>query len=169
MPEFQEMDPKQLQMNPFTLIGTEWMLVTAGNESSFNTMTASWGGVGFLWNKPVSFLFIRPQRYTKEFLDREQTYTLSFFEEKYRPALSFCGSKSGRDCDKPKETGLTPAFFEGTPYFEQAKLVLACKKLYRQEMAQKSFLETELIDKVYPNGDLHTVYVGEIQRVLTKG
>ena len=126
---FKEISPNEIRDNPFKLIGKDWMLVTAGDKSKFNTMTASWGGVGILWNKPVAFTFIRPQRYTFEFTEQGEYYTLSFFDEEYRKALNFCGTKSGRDYDKVKETGLTPVFSEDAPYFGEAKLVLVCKKL----------------------------------------
>ena len=112
---FQEISVEQLKDNPFTLINKDWMLITAGNQESHNTMTASWGGVGELWGKYVSTIYIRPQRYTLEFLEREDTYSLCFFDPEYRPALNLCGSKSGRDVDKDKETGLTPCFDQAAP------------------------------------------------------
>ena len=113
--------PEQIQDNPFKLIGKDWALVTSGTKDSFNTMTVSWGGVGVMWGKPVAFTFIRPQRHTFGFIENNNYFTMSFFDEEYRDALNFCGTKSGRDDDKPKETGLTPAFTEdGIPYFEQA-------------------------------------------------
>ena len=96
---FHETEIQKLSFNPFTKIDKEWMLVTAGNAEKCNTMTASWGGLGVLWNKYVSFLFIRPQRYTMEFLEREDYYSLSFFGSSCREALSYCGSHSGRDGD----------------------------------------------------------------------
>ena len=105
---FKTVEIKDLQFNPFTLIDKEWMLITAGNEQKCNTMTASWGGLGELWKHYVSFIFVRPQRYTLEFIEKEDHYSLCFFDESYRKALSFCGSHSGRDYDKCKETGLTP-------------------------------------------------------------
>lgn len=153
--------------NPFEAIGKEWMLVTAGTREKSNTMTASWGGVGVLWNKPVAFSFLRPQRYTLEFLEREEYYTLAFFGEGYRSALSFCGSKSGRDVDKWKETGLTPAF-DLAPFPAEARLVLVCKKLYQQDMEPGCFLEEALAEQHYPQKDFHRVFVGEIVKVLEK-
>lgn len=129
MSTFKEINPKEIVESPFKLIGDDWALVTAGDREKFNTMTISWGGVGIMWGKPVVFTFIRPQRYTFAFMENGDRYTMSFFDEKYRDALKFCGSKSGRDYNKVKETGLTPAFTEnGSVYFEEAKLVLECKK-----------------------------------------
>lgn len=165
---FIEIDPKEITENPFKLIGSDWALVTAGTKEKLNTMTISWGGVGIMWGKPAAFTFIRPQRYTMEFIEREDCYTMSFFEEKYRKALSFCGSKSGRDYDKVKETGLTPAFTpEGVPYFEEAKLVLVCKKMYGQFLNEESVISGEEVKKWY-NDDYHKMYVSEIQKVLFK-
>lgn len=157
-----EFDIKTLSFNPFSRIGSDWCLITAGTEKSFNTMTASWGGVGVLWNKDVATCYIRPQRYTKEFVDREELFTLSFFPDGYRKALSVCGSVSGRDHDKPAETGLTPLFTDGTVTFNQANLVLVCRKLYAQTMTEDSFTDKKLLESVYPSKDLHTIYVGEI-------
>lgn len=163
-----EISIKDLNMNPFTKIGKEWMLITAGNEESFNTMTASWGGVGVLWNKDVAFTFIRPSRYTYEFTQKEEFFSLCFFEEEYRDALTLCGRKSGRDCDKIKEANLTPTFIDGVPCFEGASLTLICRKMYSQEM-QKDSAFTEEVTKHYgENEPYHTFYVGEIVKILTK-
>lgn len=168
MSAFKEINPKEITNNPFELIGDEWALVTSGSKDKFNTMTVSWGGVGIMWGKPVTFAFIRPQRYTFEFIEKNGFFTMSFFEESMRDALKFCGSKSGRDYDKVKETGLTPAFTEdGIPYFEQAKLVLVCKKMYGQFLNEESIIDSEQVSKWY-NGDYHKMYASEIVKVLTK-
>ena len=165
---FREISPEELKDNPFTLINKDWMLITAGNKESHNTMTASWGGVGELWGRYVSTIYIRPQRYTLEFVEREDYYSLCFFDESYRPALNFCGSKSGRDYDKDKETGLTPRFDQAAPYYQQARLVFLCRKLYRQDMAEDSFLDKEVLAKNYPQNDLHRMFIGEIVKVLER-
>ena len=163
-----EITVDQLQMNPMTLIGKEWMLITAGTqERGYNTMTASWGHLGHLWNRHTSVCYIRPQRYTKEFVDREEFYTLCFFEG-YREELSYLGSHSGKDEDKVAKMGLTPIFGEGTTYFAEASLVLICRKLYRAPLVEEGFLVREVLDKNYPKRDLHDVYVGEIVKVLVK-
>jgi flavin reductase (DIM6/NTAB) family NADH-FMN oxidoreductase RutF len=165
---FKESKPELLTDNPFKLIGMDWMLITAGTPESFNTMTASWGGVGILWQKKVCFCFIRPTRYTYEFAERAQNFTLSFFDEQYRKALELCGSHSGRDMDKVKNANLTPAKKDGYIYFDEARLVLACKKLYFQDINPDHFLEPE-IDTLYPAKDYHRMYVGEIVTCLVKG
>ena len=165
---FREISVEQLKDNPFTLINKDWMLITAGNQESHNTMTASWGGVGELWGKYVSTIYIRPQRYTLEFLEREGTYSLCFFDPEYRPALNLCGSKSGRDVDKDKETGLTPCFDQAAPYYQEARLVLICRKLYKQDLAEESFLDREIFERCSPSRDLHRMFIGEIVTVLEK-
>lgn len=165
---FKEIDIKTLDGNFFNKIGKEWMLITAGNENSFNTMTASWGGIGVLWGGNVSFAFIRKSRYTLEFVDKNEYYTLSFFDGDMMKALSFCGTHSGRDVDKIKETGLIPVFNENAPYFEQAKLVLVCKKKYKQTMTPESFVDKTVIDRWYSDNDWHEIFVGEIVKAIVK-
>lgn len=165
---FKEIDIKDLSFSPFEKIGKEWMLITAGNESSFNTMTASWGGLGVLWNKNVAFTFIRPSRYTFEFCEREEYFTLAFFPEEYRKALSFCGTKSGRDFDKCKETGLTPAFDAEAPYFEKASLVVVCKKMYAQNMDKACVCDSFVNTHYGETEPMHRVYVGEIVKAFIK-
>ncbi len=168
MSAFKIIEPSKIKNNPFELIGKDWALVTSGTEDKFNTMTVSWGGVGIMWGKPAAFTFIRPQRYTFEFTEKNDYFSMSFFDEKYRKALNFCGSKSGRDYDKVKETGLTPAFTEeGVPYFEEAKLVLICKKMYSQFLNEESIFDGDAVKKWY-NGDYHKMYISEISRALIK-
>lgn len=166
MKNFQSISLGDLNENAFRLIGKEWMLITAGMPGKWNTMTASWGGMGELWFKPVVFTFFRPQRYTLEFVEREPFFTLSFFGEKYREALDFCGTHSGRDCNKAAATGLTP--FEAGPgavAFEEARLILVCRKLYFQDMEPGNFIDPG-IEKNYPKKDYHRMFIGEVTRVL---
>lgn len=166
---FQPVEPANISDNYIRLIGKDWMLVTAGRKEGFNTMTASWGGVGFLWNKPVVFIFIRPQRYTFGFLEKEAGFTLSFFGEEYRAALQLCGSVSGRDVNKPEKTGLTFRVTEnGNVFFREARLVLECKKLYNDFIKPEYFIETGLDTKWYPEKDYHKVYVAEIVNAWEK-
>ena len=164
-----EISVQELNLNPMIKIAKEWMLLTAGTkETGYNTMTASWGGLGVLWGKNVAFVFIRPQRYTAEFADSGDTVTLSFFPEEYRSAQSFCGSHSGRDYDKAKETGLTPiATDSGAVTFREAKLVLEGKKLYRDVLKKESFISSEALSH-YKAEDYHYVYVYEITDAYLK-
>ena len=165
---FKEINIEELQFNPFTKIGTEWMLITAGDEQTHNTMTASWGGVGVLWKKNVVTAYIRPQRYTKQFVDNNETFTLSFYDEKYKDALTLLGRKSGRDCDKEKEAGLTPYYVDGTTAFEEANMILVCRKQYHQDLAPEHFDVKENDEACYPNKDYHTMYIAEIEKVLVR-
>ncbi len=168
MAVFKEISADKITANPFELIGKDWALVTSGDKDKFNTMTISWGGVGIMWGKNVAFTFIRPQRYTYEFIENGDYYSMSFFDEDYRDALKFCGSKSGRDYDKVKETGLNTAFTEnGVPYFEEAKLVLICKKMYAQNLNEESIIDSDSVSKWY-NNDYHKMYISEITNVLVK-
>ena len=165
---FKKIGVKEIEGNVFELIGDKWMLITGGDESGFNTMTASWGGLGVLWQKAVSFCFVRPQRYTREFMYDGKYYSLSFFGEIYRDQLYLCGSKSGRVMDKVKETGLTPCFADcGAVYYEEAELVLVCKKIYCHDFNPENFMTPE-IAAAYEKGDYHRMYVGEIIEVLAK-
>ncbi len=165
--KFIKTGPDKLNENAFNIIGEEWMLITAGTEKNFNTMTASWGTIGILWNKPVAICFIRPQRYTFEFAESSDYYTLSFLEPGNRDILKFCGSRSGRDRDKIRETGLQPMYTElGNVYFEQCRLMIECKKLYADRIKEDSFILPELIGKNYPNKDFHKFYIGEIVSCL---
>lgn len=154
--------PEQVTDNVFSLFHKDWMLITAGTKDKFNTMTASWGGFGILWNKKVCFCVIRPQRYTYEFMEQSDHFTLSFFDEQYRDALNYCGKYSGRDTDKVAATGITPVeTSSGAVHFGEAKLVFECKKIYFQDMNPENFLEAE-IGKNYPNKDYHRMYISEI-------
>ena len=168
MSEFKEVSLSELTLDPFRLIGKEWMLISAGNREKYNTMTASWGGLGVMWGKDVSVIVVRPQRYTLEFIDREDCYSLCFFEKEHHDALSYCGSHSGRDVDKVAEMGLIPCFDGDVPYFGEAKLVLLCKKLYRQPLDPACFIDRECDTKWYPEKDYHFALVGEIVKVLVK-
>ena len=166
----QELAIKDLTENFFEAIGKEWMLVTSGSKEKFNTMTASWGGIGFLWNKAVAFIFIRPERYTYEFIEKNDMLTLSFLGSGNRSIYNICGSKSGRDTDKIKESGLLPLTTpDGNVTFEQARLTLECRKLYGQLLSPEHFIDKSLPDKWYgAQGNFHKVYVVEILKVCDK-
>ena len=165
---FKPIDVHQITDNCFKLIAEDWMLVTGGDISSFNTMTASWGTFGELWNRKICICFVRPTRYTYEFMEKHEYFTLSFFEEKYRDILKFCGTKSGRDYDKIKETGLTPqAGSSGAVYFGEARLVLECRKIYYHDL-NPEFFQDQTINKEYSLKDYHRMYIGEIMNCLTR-
>ena len=168
MTDFRTIKPTDLKDNPFKLIGEDWMLITAGELTNWNTMTASWGGLGILWNRPVAFAFIRPIRHTHNFTERSRRFTLSFFDEDWRDALKTCGTTSGRDTDKAEATGLKPiAGPAGTVLFEQARLVMVCRKLHAQKIDPACFIEPT-IEALYPEKSYHRVYVGEIEHCLVR-
>ena len=159
---------KSLKDNAFKLLDNDWMLITAGNKESFNTMTASWGTLGTLWNKPIAICFIRPQRYTFEFINKADYFTLTFFSEKHRDALNYIGSHSGRTTDKISHTGLTPVYTEhGNIYFSEARLVMECKKLYSDDIKAENFMISSLIKDIYPSMDFHRFFIGEIINCLS--
>ena len=161
-----QIEINEFSENPFKLIGSDWMLITAKKGDKTNMMTASWGGVGILWNKPVATIYVRPQRYTKEFIDNEEYFSLCVLPEEYRQILNYCGTKSGRDEDKIANMNFHPIIDGDAAYFEEAKQVIVCRKLYAQYMQPECFLDKELMQKDYPNEDYHMVYVAEIIDVL---
>lgn len=168
MSSFHAITPEQLNENPFNLISKDWALITAGEGDHVNAMTASWGGVGVLWGRDVAFIFIRPQRYTKEFVDRKAAFSLTFFPEGYREKLNYLGTVSGRDENKILKSGLTLCHEDGIPYFEESKLAIFCKKLYAQPLDPVCFLDAGQDKKWYPKQDYHTMYVGEITKIMQK-
>lgn len=165
---FRSVPYDSLSLNPFTKIGKEWALLTAGDENGFNTMTVSWGAMGFMWGKPSVTVYIRPQRYTKEFVDARDTFTLSFYPAEKKEALSYLGKISGRDEDKVAKVGFTPAFTNGSAYFEEAELVLVCRKMSRTPLKPEQFLDETVDDRWYPNKDYHEMYIAEVLDVLVK-
>lgn len=159
--------------NVIQLIGKEWMLVTAGDESSYNTMTASWGGMGYIWERPSTFIFIRDTRYTYQFLQQHESFTLSFFNEKYRNALRICGTMSGRNTDKVKEAGLTPLETpSGLMSFEEARMIIECKKMFIQELDYANLAEpykSKIMEEVYKNEpSKHQMFISEIVNIWIK-
>ena len=169
MHTFQPYPIDMLNMNPFTKIGKEWALISAGDKNKCNTMTVSWGGVGVLWGKNDVYIFIRDSRYTKEFIDNGEFFSMSFFNEKYRDALSYCGKESGRNVDdKFKGAGLTPAFRHNIPYPDEANLVLLCRKMAAVPITEDTFVDPQIMPKWYSDNDMHVMYVGEIIEAVAR-
>ncbi len=164
---FQELQPKQLTENVFSLFDDRWTLITAGTRDRCNTMTASWGGLGVLWHKNVATIYVRPQRYTFEFLENSPAFTLSFFGEEWRKALAYCGRVSGREEDKFAHCGFhVDMAGETAPYIREADLVLVCRKLYWNDLDPAHMDGTAL--QHYQNHDYHRMYIAEITKVLVK-
>jgi flavin reductase (DIM6/NTAB) family NADH-FMN oxidoreductase RutF len=166
---FETINAKDVTGNFFEMIGDEWMLITAGMGEHFNAMTASWGGVGILWGKQVAHCYVRPQRSTRGFMDDGTFYTLSFYGDAHHKALlETYGTLSGKDIDKENATGFVPAVSDsGAVYFEQARLVIVCKKLYADDFDPAKFTDGGTVaESIYPTNDFHRMYIGEIVQVL---
>lgn len=158
----------ELELNVFTTLAKKWALVTAGTKDKCNTMTVSWGGFGVFWNKNVATIYIRPQRYTKEFIDANEYFTISVLAEDYREALQICGRESGRDGDKFAKAGITPAFVGDVPYVEEAEMVLVCKKLCQGDIDPASFENPADDETYYKEKDYHHYYMAEIVDTYVK-
>lgn len=165
-----EVNIKEIKFNPFSLIGDKWMLLTSGNkETGFNSMTIAWGQFGSIWSRPnrtghlpTVVVYVRPQRYTREFIDRNDIFTVSSFDDKYKKDLAYLGSHSGRDEDKIKKVCFTPIFVDNTTLYKEASLTFVCKKIYQQTLKEECFKEEELISRNYPLKDFHDMYIGEV-------
>lgn len=164
---FQELDIMNVDFNPFKKIGSEWFLVTAGTEGAFNTMTASWGSMGVLWGKPVFNTVVRTSRYTFQFMEEQERFSICFFDQTHRKDLSYCGSHSGRNEDKIAHTSLTPTFIDGVPAFEEAKTVFLCRKLFRSPFTEENFIDKSLLE-FYKSEGFHVNFTGEIYKAYTK-
>lgn len=159
---------EELKLNPFTEIGKDWFLLTAGNLDNFNTMTAGWGSMGVMWGKNVFTAVVRCNRYTFEYINNSDIFTVSFFKPEDKSILNYCGSHSGRDVNKVSETGLSPLELNGGIAFEQSKLTFICKKLYSQEMDTKYFTDTSCNQYYSDTNPIHTAYVGEIIAIYSQ-
>ena len=171
MHTFQPYPLDMFELDPFTKIGKEWMLVTSGTEEKANALTASWGGLGVLWGKNVVYIFIRKTRYTKEFIDANDTFSLTFFDAKYKNDLKYFGAVSGRQEDIFQVSGLNLNNYEGVPFVDEGNLVFICKKMAAVPIKKEHFIDSELFPKWYSGNDLenyHTMYVGEITQILAR-
>lgn len=153
--------------NVFELIGKDWLLINSYNEEKVNSMTASWGGLGHLWNKNVAYIFVRPQRYTQDLLPNNEYFSLSVMGEEYRKVLNYLGTASGRDENKLEKAQLTITKDEnGAPIIEEARLNIMVRKLSCQQLTEESFVDKTISDKHYPNKDFHYIYVVEILKII---
>lgn len=161
---FKEISAKELNENFIKNIADEWMLITAGDRDGYNMMTASWGFMGEMWGADSVIAAVRPQRYTMEFIDKNDYFTLSFYGER-KDIHKVCGSLSGRDVNKTEMTGLSPVFSDNTVYFSEARLVFICKKQYVAPLTAEGFCDKAPLQKWY-NNDLHNMIIGRIEKVL---
>lgn len=162
---FKEIKPTEIKGNIIDAISNEWMLITAGNQDKYNMMTASWGFAGEVWGSDSVMVLVRPQRYTMEFINNNDYFTLSFYGNQ-KELHKICGSKSGRDINKMDIEGLTPVFSNDSVYFEEARMVIICQKQYIQQMTEDSFIDKEPMR--WYNNDLHFMIIGKIEKVLIK-
>ena len=162
---YREIDVAAYAIKPFEAIGKKWTLITAEKDGVVNTMTASWGGVGVLWGKNVVTVYIRPQRYTREFVDASDSFTVTLFDG-HQKELSILGSKSGRDGDKIGEVGFHVERVNGQPTFAEGKTAIVCRKLYRGRFDPKYFVGQEIVGSMYPNQKFHYIYIGEITGIF---
>lgn len=167
MDGFKSISPSELSDNLFKLIAKDWTLITAGDLTSYNMMTANWLGMGFLWMKNVAFIFIRPTRYTYEFTERLDTMSLNFFSEEYREILNLCGKKSGRDIDKTSISNLTPVSLQEGVAFAEAKIIMNCKKISTAKLDDFEILDKSIL-KWYDGDTYHKLYICEITDVFVK-
>nr|WP_321375607.1 DUF4468 domain-containing protein [uncultured Bacteroides sp.] len=168
MAGYKKIAPDKIPGNIVKMLSEDWMLITAGDKDKFNMMTASWGGLGFLYEKPVAFCFINPTRYTYQLMENKDTYTLTFYTEAYRDALKYCGSKSGKDTDKVKGSGLTPITTPGgSKAFSQAWLIIECRKMVAQSLQAESISDKSLKEN-WTGKQMHKMYIGEIINVWVK-
>ena len=154
-----------LELDIFSKFNNQWALLTAGDESNFNTMTISWGSMGTLWNKPVVTTYVRKSRYTHDFMDNNDYFTVSFYPEEYKDVLGVMGSKSGRDMDKMNDSGLTPEAVANTMTFKEAEMTLVCKKLCKQPIEAENMSE-DTKNAMYADEDWHDMYIGEVVEVI---
>lgn len=154
-----------ISMDAFDEFGNQWALVAAGTMADHNTMTISWGGVGCLWGKSVATVYVRPNRYTYKYMEEHDLFTVSFYPEEYKKALGVMGSKSGRDCDKDAEAGLTAVSCGETVTYQEARRTLLCRKLFAQDMDPENFTP-EVIRKFYGSEPAHKLYIGEIVEII---
>lgn len=167
MSDRKQVDVKDLRVSPFSILGDDWMLLTAGSfkEKSFNTMTVAWGGLGTMWAKPLVMVVVRPTRHTYEFMEQHDTFTLTAFPETLKDKLTYLGSHSGRDSDKIAEVQLTPEASSSVeaPAFKEADLVLECKKSYFSDFMPENFIADYIAGQY--NEDYHRMYFGEVVAV----
>ncbi len=168
MHQFQPITTDLVDKNIFDMVGKDWMLITAGNKEKANTMTASWGGFGVMWGTNVAYIVVRESRYTKEFLDSSDTFSLTFFENPPRGELKYLGAVSGRDEDKIKNARIDVCYEGDTPFVGDGNLIFICRKMSATPINEDTILDKNILDKWYADGDYHTLYIGEITQVLAR-
>ncbi|MDR2902547.1 MAG: flavin reductase [Lactobacillales bacterium] len=176
---FEQIKPFDITNNPFHLFARDWFLIAAEKDGHVNAMTVGWGGFGVMWTKNVVFVAVRPERYTKEFLDAADTFSLTVFpnDKEMKKMLVYFGTVSGRDEDKISKSGLTVVYDGNTPYFEECQMTINCKRIMDTQFLESDFHGNEAYTKKYYGGEnnasgegggYHSLYIAEIEKVLVK-
>ena len=169
MHAFQPVKFEDIETGLYRFGGDNWMLITSAKDAKVNTMTASWGGVGCIWNKRCAFIFVRKSKYTKDFLDKSGSFSLAFLDQKkYHREMKYLGSVSGRSEDKISSARLNVGYDENIPYIDEANIVILCKILYHQELEEGGFVMPQMVQEFYEKGDYHTMYVAEMTKVMIR-
>jgi flavin reductase (DIM6/NTAB) family NADH-FMN oxidoreductase RutF len=162
-------DPDRLCLPVVSAWKDRGFLLAAGDfaSGSYNLMTVGWGGLGRMWRRPMAMIMVRPTRYTYTFFQKHRDFTLNRFPASFADKLSYCGSHSGREVDKVRQTGLTPIASERVtaPSFEEAELILECRTSYFSDFDPGHFL-ADYIEENYPKKDYHRLFFGEILAVF---
>ena len=163
-----KVNQKEVLDNPINEFATKWALVTARKkDGTFNMCTLSWGSIGELWSNDVVTIYVKPIRFTDSFLQEDAFFTITFFDDDHKKDLAICGSKSGRDIDKVKETNLIPIVLENGITFEGFRRVYVCKKIYQAPFVKEGFVDSnDIINRYYEDEPFHNIYIGKILEVL---
>ncbi len=168
MHAFQPYPIKEIEFNPFVRFGDNWGALTTKADDKVNSMTISWGGVGVLWDKPVATVYVRESRFTKELLDKSDSFSVSFLDDKYRRTLKYMGQVSGRNEDKIKNSRLTINDYKGIPFIDEGNFIVICKKMYSLPLTLENVVDKGVEEQFYKTKDLHTMYLGEIVELLAR-
>ena len=165
---FQPVNPEEIETGPYKFVG-EKILITAADGSNVNTMCATWGGVGYIWDKRVTFVFARKGRYTSELINASGEYSISFMnQEKYRGTLKYLQMVSGRDEDKIANSRLNINYDNGIPFIDEAREIITCKVLYQREFDEDALIDDEIKKKFYSEGSYHILFIGEVKNILLR-
>ncbi len=171
MHSFQPVELSDIDINPFNMIGTDLFALTAEKDGKVNSMTAGWGGFGVMWGKKVAYVVVRDSRYTKEFMDSSDTFSMSFFDtssKRNQSTLKYLGVTSGRDEDKIANACLNIDYHNGTPYIDEARTVYICRKMFMGPLKEEDFIDPEIAPKWYESKDYHNLYIAEITDMLVR-
>ena len=161
------MNLESFNFKPFYTLDKEWALLSVGNKEKFNMMTVSWGGFGTIWGRPVVSVYVRKSRYTYEFMEENDYFTLSFYEEKYKKDLGILGSKSGRNINKKSLVSLHEEEVGNSISFKEANLTLVCKKIYYDDL-KKENMKPEMQEQFYKKDEIHRMYIGEVIDIIDR-